>query len=330
MNKQVRIGIVGCGRAAELIYLPILKNHPGFVITSAVEPIKERREWIKSIIGNCRITETLDNDTINSIDAAIICSTPETHIPLAISLLKCNKYVLVEKPLAISLREIDALLDTKVQSSVHLMMAFNHRYWIPIKRFKEFLLDYNQINSVTDCEIYFSGNYNSWNPISSRSDSLEDLGPHVLDLIHYLFGQQINSVFANSPVEHHYDLTIKTTGGINIKAYIAHSDKTVKKISTTVGKNKYVITLGSERYSNETGVKRKMLDINDSIKRKILLQSSPIKKSYQLQLERYSQMIRSTEPAKPDIMDGIAAVKAVLAARLSIIRNEEVSLDEIQ
>lgn len=330
MNNPIRIGIIGCGRAAELIYLPLLLKHPDIVITSAVDPVKERREWIKSLIKNCRITETLDNAAITSIDAAIICSNPETHVPLADSLLKCNKYVLVEKPLATSLREIDTLLHTSGQSSAHLMMGFNHRYWTPIKRFREFLSEHNLINSVTDSEMYFSGNHNNWNPVSSRSDSLEDLGPHLLDLIYYLFGQQIYSISANSQLERHYNLNIKTAGGINIKAYIAHSDKTEKKITTSVGKSKYFIALGSERYSPETGVKRKMLDINDRIKRRILLHSSPIKKSYQLQLERYLQMIRTAKPEKPDIIDGIAGVKAVLAARLSIKRNEEVLLDEIQ
>lgn len=330
MNNKIRIGIVGCGRAAELIYLPLLLKHKEMIITAAIDPIKDRREWIQSRVRNCVVAETINDTVINAIDAAIICSTPETHIPLANSFLKCNKHVLIEKPLGVSLEGVDNLLKTLSKTSANLLMAFNHRYWAPVNKMKTILSHSNGFNSIDSCEIYFSGNYNIWNPISFRSDSLEDLGPHIFDLIVHLFEQDIHSIMAVSKQRNAFSLNIKTAGDINIKSYVAHSDKTQKIIKIRIGYKNYFITLGSARFLPEEGIKRKLLDLKDKILMKALLQTAPIKRSYQLQLDKYLQLIKYSKPLKPDVLDGIASLKAVLAARKSLEENKEVFINEIQ
>ena len=56
----------------------------------------------------------------------------------------------------------------------------------------------------------------------------------------------------------------------------------------------------------------------------------PINRSYEIQLIKFFDFIRSSRTADPGIEDGIAAIKAVEAARKSIINNgKEISLNEI-
>lgn len=325
MSTPIRIGIIGCGRAAELIYLPLFLKHTGIKVTAAVDPVKERRELISAKIDNCITAESI-NEVFQLIDGAVITTPPDTHVLLANSLLKCNKHVLVEKPLSNRLDDLNSLTETISRSNAHLMMAFNHRYWEPVINLKSKIRKIN----IVSAEISFTGNYAGWNPISFRSDSLDDLGPHVFDLIRYLFEQEIYSVSVISLNEQAYQVDLKTSGGINIKAYIAHSEKTEKTIKVFTDKNFLLIRLGSIRLFPDEGFTRKLFDINDTIIRKLSHKTSPIKRTYEIQFEKFISLIRSGKPEIPDIVDGIAAVRTVAAARLSLIRNMEIYLDDIK
>jgi predicted dehydrogenase len=114
LSFALKIGLIGCGRAAELIYLPALKRFPDIEITAVIDPIKERRELFSEKFNKCFQHSSLDENFISRIDAAIISSSPDTHITLASTLLKNNKYVLVEKPLALSMNGIKDLI--KIES----------------------------------------------------------------------------------------------------------------------------------------------------------------------------------------------------------------------
>jgi len=328
MNK-IRLGIIGCGRAAEFIYMPLLKRNTKLIVTAVVDPLKERREYLASVFNNCRAADSIDEGVINLIDAAIISTPPDTHVQAAQKLLGCGKDVLVEKPLSNNMRGINELKDTLSLSQANLLMAFNHRYWSPVSNLKT-IIHKNGVLHSRSAEITFSGNYAGWNPVSFHSDSLEDLGPHVFDLIRYIFEQEITSLRTEQLKPNEYNISIKTSDGINITSRIAHSDITEKKLSVFAEDKIYFIRLGSVRCLPMPGLKRKILDLKDTIVRKLLHQKSPIKHSYEIQLNKFVNMIGNGKMDKPDVSDGIAALKAVTAARLSFTRKEEVLLDEIK
>ena len=93
LNRKIKIGIVGCGRAAELIYLPALKKLSDYEVVGVVDPVKERRELLSQKFNNCQLFSEVESNFIAQIDAAIISTPPDTHVPLALLLLKNNKYV---------------------------------------------------------------------------------------------------------------------------------------------------------------------------------------------------------------------------------------------
>ena len=327
MKSPVRIVLIGCGRAAELIYLPVLNKLQDVNVVAVIDPIEERRKIVSEKFKDCFSLSNLSPELIDQIDAGIICTPPNTHITLSSVFLKKNKYILVEKPLAESMDGIKNLIDTESFSKASLMMGFNHRYWQPVIDLKKKLSEKVKIKSM---EINFTSNYTNWNPVSFVSNPLDDLGPHLFDLVRFIFNKEIISVSVNSLHVNNLELIIEVTGNFFINCIIAHSNKTIKTIRVMCESEEFFITLSSERIYPGPGNKRKLLDLNDKIKRKLLKKISPIKTTYEVQLNNFINFIKSNKPAEPDINDGVSAILIVEAVRKSIKNKRKFYIDEIK
>jgi len=330
-----KIGLIGCGRAAEINYLSALKKFPDFKVVAVVDPIKERRELLSRKLNNCIRYSSIETTStsgglgfFDQIDVGIITSPPNTHILLASELLKWDKYVLVEKPLAPSTEGIKELISIESSSKASLMMGFNCRYWKPVIDLKGKLLKKQKIYLV---EMIFTSNYSKWKPVSFTSDPLDDLGPHVFDLIRYIFNKDIVSISANNSGIDELKVKIKIPEENQILCRIAHCRESIRSIKVVSKAEKYLITLKSERISSGYKNVAKLIDLADRVKRKIQRKASPIKNTYEEQLKSFFNYIRLNRPPYPNIKDGVKAILAVEAARESIRNNgREISLNEIK
>lgn len=293
-----------------------------------VDPIKKRREIVGNNFQGCTEYNSLIEEAINKIDAGIILSPPDMHIAHASALLKRDKYVLVEKPLSLSMNGIKDLAGIESASKASLMMGFNHRYWAPAVKLREILPADIKFNHA---EIIFTGNYNNWNPVSFISDPLNDLGPHLFDLVRFIFNKEILTVSALESDKNIFDLKIKITGNIIINCRIAHSDKTRKSFKIFTVEQKYFIKLNSTRIRPQSGTQRNLLDLRDMVNRKLLRKTSPIKRTYEEQLNKFFDFVRSKQNANPGIEDGTKAILALEASQLSIKSNgKEIFLNDIK
>jgi len=62
------------------------------------------------------------------IDLVHICTPPQTHVPLAIESLRAGVPVLIEKPTALSLAEMDRLVAVSRETGVPALTVFQHRF----------------------------------------------------------------------------------------------------------------------------------------------------------------------------------------------------------
>ncbi len=327
-SQPLKIGLIGCGRAVERIYLPAINKLQDIKVIAAVDPIEERRNLISQKFAECIPYAFIDEKLVDQIDAGIITTPPDTHVKLASEFLKKNKYVLVEKPLALTKEGVKKLKEIESSSKASLMMGFNHRYWLPVAKLKERLSENVRIDYA---EMAFSSDYSKWNPVSFVSDPLDDLSPHVFDLIKYIFNKEIISISVNHLGEKEFNLLIRITGDIYIHCYIAHSNDTIRTIRVASSSGKFFITLKSVRITPEPGFIRNILDINYRAKTKLLRKTFPINISYEVQLKKFFDFARSGKIAQPGTADGISAILAVEAVQTSINNNgKETFLNEIQ
>jgi UDP-N-acetyl-2-amino-2-deoxyglucuronate dehydrogenase len=73
------------------------------------------------------------------IDLVSVCTPPYTHAELSIALLHAGKHVIVEKPMASSLEECDAMNEAAKQSGKTLSVVAQNRFTTPMMKLKQVL-----------------------------------------------------------------------------------------------------------------------------------------------------------------------------------------------
>ncbi len=316
MQQVTNIGIIGFGRAAELIYLPLMTNFPNVKVSAIVEVRKDRREFAAIKFKGCKIYDTICDEFINDIDAAIILTPPNYRIQPLTVLLKNQKNVLVEKPLSLSLDGIKDLLNFNNNTSSKLAVGFNHRYWNPINELREIIANKNE--EVVSAEIVFVSDYSKWNPISSESNPLDDLSPHIFDLVRYIFNDEIVSIETTKNSEDDFSFDVKTYRELSIKCRAAYTFRSMRTIKITTSKSEYLVRSGSERIRPASKRIRNILDFKDKLQRGLMRKSSSLKSSYKFQLEDFLNLNFRIVNRLAGFSDGVENIKAILAANKSL------------
>jgi predicted dehydrogenase len=126
---MLKMGIIGCGWAGEHHAEAILTLRKLARITAICDydqaTLNERGEaWgVES-----RYTDYRQLLARAEVDALSICTPHDLHAEMAIAAAEAGKHILVEKPLARTLDEADAMIDAAEKAGVVLMVAENVRF----------------------------------------------------------------------------------------------------------------------------------------------------------------------------------------------------------
>lgn len=329
MSPEIKLGIIGFGRAAELIYFPLLNQFPNVNIKAVVDSRKDRRELAVSKLNECKTYESICQEMLSEIDAAVILTPSTVHVPIAVELLKNEKFVLVEKPLSLNLDGIVELSMYDDPSNPKLAVGFNHRYWYPVNDLKRIISDGNE--KVRSAEIIFTSDYSNWDPISSPSNPLDDLVPHAFDLIRYIFNDEIISIASTKNSKNDFNFHVKTKNEMSVSCRVAYQTQSKRTIKVETEKNKYLLKSGSERIKPTNSKIRYVLDFRDRIQRILSGESSSLKNSYKHQMEDFLSLNFSGKNKLAHLSDGIENTKSIVAAHKSLgEKGREVLLSEIK
>ncbi len=129
MNKQIRFCMVGAGRVG--------KNHTrlicGFIptakIIAVVDTLPEVCEGTAREFGIENHFDSLEYALQKvEFDAVVITTPTPTHLPLAQLAAENKKHIFLEKPMALSIAECDAILSAVGDNSVFLQLGFMRRF----------------------------------------------------------------------------------------------------------------------------------------------------------------------------------------------------------
>ena len=128
-KDKVRIGFIGAGQHAQGTLLPILKKMKdlelvGVATTTPAKVAQIAKRWgFKYATTNPdKIIEDPD------IDAVFVVTRHDTHAYYTVKALEAGKYVFVEKPLAVTLEQLEQVRKTLEKNPGKLMIGFNRRY----------------------------------------------------------------------------------------------------------------------------------------------------------------------------------------------------------
>jgi predicted dehydrogenase len=317
MNAPVRLGLLGCGRAAERLHVPAIGPATATQLAGVFDPIRSRRELIASSQARCRVFESAES-LVDSreIDAVIVASPAESHLVMASLALQAGLPVLVEKPVAASLDEGKRLEAVQRSTGVSLMVGLNRRGWAPAMTLRQRLSGPGRGPAVLLME--FTSDVSGWGPLSAQSDPLDDLGTHQLDLLRFLLGCEIQSVRATRPTPEEFHLSVRLEDGSSATCIAAYTARSQEVIQVSAGPERSCLRAGSERIRPPSGRIRRMLDITDTVHRRMLRRPGGLSRSYAAQLASFAACVRGRTPVSPGLRDGLAALRAIAAARASL------------
>jgi predicted dehydrogenase len=126
-----------------------------------------------------------------AIEAVVIATPPRTHYPIARRALEAGKHVLVEKPLATSLRDAQELAALALAEGVVLMPGHTFIYSPAVNTVRDLIRDgtVGDVHFVTSARMNL-GKYNDDGVVC-------DLAPHDLSILLYWLEQPIVEVAAS-------------------------------------------------------------------------------------------------------------------------------------
>ena len=120
MVQTVRIGIVGCGEISR-VHVQALQNAGGCTVVGACDLIEDKAKALASRYGIPRtysdFSGMLKEEKLDMVD---ITTPPQVHERLAVEAMKAGCHVLVEKPMCMTVREADRMIEASKQSNVKL------------------------------------------------------------------------------------------------------------------------------------------------------------------------------------------------------------------
>jgi len=128
-SGTVNVGLIGGGNFAKGTILPNLKKLDKVHIKSVATATGKSAQDIAKKYG-CEYATTDYNEILDDADInlVIVATRHNLHAPITIEALKQGKNVHVEKPLALNMEELEAVIEAEKSSQGRLMVGFNRRF----------------------------------------------------------------------------------------------------------------------------------------------------------------------------------------------------------
>jgi predicted dehydrogenase len=153
---------------------------------------------------------------MEGIDAVDVCLPTPLHRPVAEAALAAGKHVLLEKPIALSLEDADAIGDAARANSRVLMVGHVLRYMPEIVEMRR-LLDAGEIGrplAATALRLSAPPDWNQWMLDPAKSGGvLVDMMVHDFDILNALLGPAERVIARAAADGRHFQMLLEHPGG---------------------------------------------------------------------------------------------------------------------
>lgn len=234
------VGVIGAGNFAISTLLPNLSKIKGIRLKGLSAASGISSESVAKKYGFEYCTSNYNKImTDPEINCVIVATQNSLHAPLVIEALKNKKKILVEKPLALNLEELQAITDAYNEYGGFVMVGFNRRYSeLGIK-----LHDFFKNRTQPMVAVYrvnaesIPSNHWIYDPSEGGGRVITECC-HFIDFLQYIIGSTPKKVFANkietsanSP-EDNENVLINLSfedGSIGTIIYTTHGDSSFSK-----------------------------------------------------------------------------------------------------
>jgi predicted dehydrogenase len=215
---MIQIGIIGYGYWGPNLTRNFF-NQKNTKVKAVADFNPARLEHLSQAYPSIKAVQDADEIINDPEIAAVIIATPVyTHFTLAHKALSNGKHVLLEKPMASSVKECEILIELAQQKNLVLMVDHTFLYTGAVEKIKE-LIDSDTLGNIK----YLDSTRINLGLFQPDINVLWDLAPHDLSILRYVYDAKPYSVNATgishtvNGIENMAFLTINYTSG-----FIAH------------------------------------------------------------------------------------------------------------
>ena len=196
----MKVGIIGAGAIVRRGHLPSWKRLQSIEVSTIADVNEILAKNIAKEFNIPRYSkdyqELLDDPSIEIVDIAT--PTP-SHSEIVLKAIKKKKHILVEKPLAFSLKEAKEIHQALKGKNLKLNIVQNYRYYRSVAKVKE-RLESGRLGKIVSMNglalAHFPVSWTRSNWLYHQGGVLYDFAPHLVDLVLWLHSSQPKNVTA--------------------------------------------------------------------------------------------------------------------------------------
>jgi len=239
-RDRLGIGVIGAGGFGQSVLLPALMAAGGVdpvaIVSAGGTSARRIGEQYRFRFAATRAEEVLRND---DVDVVFVLTRHDLHAQLVIAALDAGKHVFTEKPLALSLDQLEAISKAREGARGDVMVGFNRRFAPMVTKLKEHFsarahplaLTY-RVNAG-----FIPSDHWVHDPVEGGGRILGE-ACHFVDLLHHIVGAPVQRVFAEN-----FAGSAKFRGDDNVIVSLRFADGSVGSLLYTAA--------GDDRISKE-------------------------------------------------------------------------------
>jgi phthalate 4,5-cis-dihydrodiol dehydrogenase len=201
-TRKINIGVIGIGVGGLEIIRSAVQQPETVNLAAGCDVVQVTRERFQERFPDAKVYDSVEKLCENpDIDAVYIASPNRFHAEHTITAARHGKHVLVEKPMAITLKETEQMVEECEKAGVQLVCAHTASYGLPYRVIRKVITS-GEIGAVRSIHLF---SYTDWMLRPRTADELDfnqgggvpfRQGPHQLDSLRLLGGGMIKSVWA--------------------------------------------------------------------------------------------------------------------------------------
>lgn len=222
-SQPITMAVAGLGRAGWDLHVKAVRDRSDFRVTACCDAEPDRRAQAEKELGCVTFDDYREMLRRADAELIVVATQSRDHGPHTLAALKTGRHVLVEKPMAMNVRQADRMIAAAKQARKKLFVHQNYRFNDEFKHLSEVIS-----GGILGTVFHVRGNWltfarrNDWQTLRKHGGGvLNNTCPHIIDMTLQLIGWPVRSVWGDlqhvndaGDVEDHVKIVLRGKSGI--------------------------------------------------------------------------------------------------------------------
>lgn len=332
----MRVALIGCGGVAMERHLPALRALPGVTLVGVADSVSERATNAAQRFGIRAFSDYRSLLAESGADVVAVCVSAQAHREIGLAVLQTGKHLFIEKPLALSREDAEALVRGAEGASGRAAVGFNLRAHRLVRKARDVIRSgqlgtLEVVRSTLTSGVRFGAGTPPWRRNRQQGGgAFFEMAVHHFDLWRFLFDAEIANVRSINKTGDWMDdaaaIAARLSNGALATLVLSQSTRAVNEIEI-LGRKGH-LRLDNYRFDGLEVIPSHVYPGSIAYRLKgaaaslgaaleawpIILQGGDWAASYRKEWELFLDAIHTGGPVPANLEDGLLAVDAALRA----------------